>query len=306
MTDSLHPHLQLLQNQFAASPLVRLNDERLNRYRVELWLKRDELLHPVISGNKWRKLKYILDHALRRDADCIVSMGGAYSNHLHALAFAGKALQIKTIGYVRGEAPTRMNPTLQDLQDWNMELRFVSRQDYQQLRNYKQHDSLPGLTPGQYWLPEGGSTGLALQGVAETLAEIAIDFDVLAMACGTGATLAGFISAAPADSRILGIAALKNADFLTADVRQLLDSQSIPGANWEIAQDYHFGGFAKTTPALLAFMQQFYTRHEIALEPVYTGKLLFGVYDLLKQGYFRPGQRIVIYHSGGLQGNRTT
>jgi 1-aminocyclopropane-1-carboxylate deaminase len=187
-----------------------------------------------------------------------------------------------------------------------MELDFVSRSDYRQLRQYKQHDSLPGLTAGEYWLPEGGATTLALQGVAEILKEIAIDFDVLAVACGTGATLAGLISAAPANSRILGVAALKNAEFLQHDVQQLLLDQAIPRTNWSIILDYHFGGFAKTSPAQLEFMQQFSAQHSIPLESVYTGKLLYAIYDLIQQGYFKSGERIVVCHTGGLQGNRSS
>jgi 1-aminocyclopropane-1-carboxylate deaminase len=305
MSQPLHPRLQQLETHFAFSPLIRLLDKQLSQQQIELWIKRDDLLHPVISGNKWRKLKYILNHALHQEAECIISMGGIYSNHLHALAYAGKALGLKTIGLVRGEAPQPLTPTLQDVQDWGMELRFVSRSDYRQLRQHKQHDSLPGLTAGQYWLPEGGSSALALQGVAEIIKEIAIDFNVLAVACGTGTTMAGLIGATAADSGILGIAALKNAEFLNADVQQLLDSQSVKHSCWEINQDYHCGGFAETTAELLDFMQQFTAQHHIPLDKVYTGKLLYAVYELVKQGYFRPGQRIVVYHSGGLQGNRT-
>lgn len=304
MTPVLHPRLRALEGLFAPAPLTRIVDAELSARQVELWIKRDDLLHPVMSGNKWRKLKYVLNHALHLDAGCIVSMGGAYSNHLHALAFAGKSLGIKTVGLVRGEQPEAFNPTLLDLRDWGMELRFVPRGDYRRLRGYKQHDSLPGLKPGQYWLPEGGATDLALPGIAETVAEIDLGFDVLAVACGTGTTLAGLIAHAPASSRILGVAALKNAGFLVYDVQQLLGSRNITRTNWQIALDYHCGGFAQTSPALLEFIRQFQARHGVPLEPVYTGKLLFAIYDLLKQGYFQAGQRLVVLHTGGLQGNR--
>lgn len=300
----LHPRLLALERQFSPAPLQRINDPLFSRFQVELWIKRDDLLHSIISGNKWRKLKYILNHALYLDADCMVSMGGCYSNHLHALAYAGKLLGIKTIGLVRGECPAQLNPTLKDLQDWGMTLRFVSRSDYRQLRTYKHHDSLPDLQASQYWLPEGGATALALQGVAEIVAEIDIDFNVLVTACGTGTTLAGLLACAPVNCEVLGIAALKNAGFLVDDVQQLLNSLQISRTNWHIALDYHFGGFGKTTPALLAFIKQFTTQHGIPLEPVYTGKVLFAVYDLLKQGYFKPGQRLIVLHTGGLQGFR--
>ena len=304
MNPDLHPRLSILERSFSASTLTPINDAELSRYDVELLIKRDDLLHPVISGNKWRKLKYCLNHALYLGADTLVSMGGAYSNHLHALAFAGKALGIKTVGLVRGEQPLVLNPTLHDLQNWGMELRFVSRSEYRQLRSYKSHDSLPGLKPGEYWLPEGGAMALALQGVAEAVAEINIAYDVLATACGTGTTLAGLLAATPPAVRVLGVAALKNAGFLLNDVQLLLATQQLTAENWEIALDYHHGGFAKTTPDLLAFIRQFNENHGVQLEPVYTGKLMFAVFDLLRQGYFKPGQRIIALHTGGLQGNR--
>jgi len=301
---TVHPKLQQLQTQFAESPLVHIQDDLFQDAGVELWIKRDDLLHPIISGNKWRKLKYILDHALTIGADTIVSMGGAHSNHLHALAFAGKALGLNTVAYVRGEQPSSLNPTLQDLLDWGMELRFISRGDYRRLRVYKAHDSLPELKSGQYWLPEGGATEPALKGVAEIVSEIDRDFDVLAAACGTGTTLAGLLQAAPAKTKVIGVAALKGAEFLHADVEQMISLSDLQQRDWSILLDYHFGGFAKKTPELLAFISAFHTKHRIPLEPIYTGKALYAVYDLLIKNHFRPGQSIVVIHTGGLQGIR--
>lgn len=301
---SLHPKLQALQNRLAESPLVQIHDGLFQAKGVEFYIKRDDLLHPVVSGNKWRKLKYILEHALNLGADTIVSMGGAYSNHLHALAFAGKWLGLKTIAYVRGEKPDVLNPTLSDLLEWGMQLRFVSRAEYRQLRAFKAHDSLPDLKVGQYWLPEGGATELALSGVAEIMREIDTEFDVLVAACGTGATLAGLIRAVPQHTKVIGVAALKGAGFLRKDVEQWLFDGEARQRDWSIVLDYHFGGFANSTPELIGFMRRFYSEHAVPIEPVYTGKALFAIYDLLKQGYFEPGQRIVMLHTGGLQGAR--
>ena len=295
------PVLHELEQTFAPSPLVRINDDKWAAHQVELWLKRDDLLHPIISGNKWRKLKYILNHALSLEKDTVVSMGGAYSNHLHALAYAGKMLGIKTVGFVRGEPAIALTPTLHDAKTWGMELRYVTRTDYRLLRQYKDFDSLPNLTARQYWLPEGGAHSLALQGVAELVAEIDIPYDTVCVACGTGTTLAGIVSAVPEQANVLGIAALKHADFLNADVQVLF---TIPRYNWHIHQAYHFGGYAKTNAALLAFIEEFKFKTKISLEPVYTGKMMYALYDLLGQGYFKPGQRIVAIHTGGLQGNR--
>ena len=301
---ALHPRLQALQEQLRPSPLQRIDAAEFRQRQVELWIKRDDLLHPIISGNKWRKLKYILDHALTTGADHIVSMGGCYSNHLHALAFAGKTLGIKTTGWLRGEEPAIYNPTLANLRDWGMTLNFMPRSAYRQLRNYKSHDDLPDLLPQAYWLPEGGACALALRGVAEIIPEIELDYDVLALACGTGTTLAGLISQTPAASQVLGVAALKNAGFLRDDVQTLLHQQGVDRQNWQVLLDYHGGGFGKTSPALLAFIRQFQAEHGVPLEPIYTGKALFALFDLLRQGYFPAGQSIVVLHTGGLQGWR--
>lgn len=299
---SLHPLLRALEAGFGKSGLSPIADPTLSAMRVQLWIKRDDLLHPIIAGNKWRKLKYLLNDALINGADTLVSMGGAYSNHLHALAFAGKCLGLKTIGYVRGEPPDIFNPTLRDLQRWGMDLRFVSRGEYKELRAYK-HNDLPGLSANQYWVPEGGANSLALKGLAEIAGEITMEYDHLLVACGTGTTLAGLISAAPVTCRITGIAALKGADFLQEDVKRLL-RQNQTYTNWQIVHDYHFGGFAKSTPELQQFVRQFDAIHNVSLEPVYTGKLLFAVFDLLQKGYFKPCQRVVVLHTGGLQGAR--
>ncbi|WP_260839389.1 1-aminocyclopropane-1-carboxylate deaminase/D-cysteine desulfhydrase [Methylomonas koyamae] len=301
----LHPRLQAFQTQLQPSPLTRVDDPIVSGRGIQLWLKRDDLLHPVVSGNKWRKLKYSLNDALYRGADTVLSMGGAYSNHLHALAFAGRVLGLNTVGYIRGERPPELNPTLQDLVAWGMELRFLSRQHYRQLRAFRTPDSLPGLKPGEYWLPEGGALDLALQGVAESVAEIDIGFDTLAVACGTGTTLAGLIGATPAGTELIGVAALKGGEFLIEDIQSLLDAAGAANdAAWRILTDYHCGGFAKTTPQLLDFIVDFQNRHAIELEPVYTGKLLYALYDLIARGYFPAGHRIVAMHTGGLQGKR--
>ncbi|WP_340122982.1 1-aminocyclopropane-1-carboxylate deaminase/D-cysteine desulfhydrase [Methylobacter svalbardensis] len=297
----MHPELIKLEKTFKPSILTKIDDPMLAQYQIELWMKRDDLLHPVISGNKWRKLKYSLDHVLSLDADTIISMGGAYSNHLHALAYVGKVLGLKTIGLVRGKQPVTLTPTLSDIKDWGMELRFVSRADYRLLRQYKNHQALPGLEPGQYWLTEGGAQTLALKGVAELVNEIEIPYDTLCVPCGTGTTLAGIIDAAQEQVSVLGFAALKNAGFLLGEVEAML-SQS--RNNWQINLDYHFGGFAKVNAELNAFTNDFELKTNIPFEPVYTGKMMYAVYDLIKKHYFKPGERIIALHTGGLQGKR--
>lgn len=297
----MHPELSKLEEIFKPSILTKIDNPLLARYEIELWMKRDDLQHRVISGNKWRKLKYSLDYALSTDADTIISMGGTYSNHLHALAYAAKILGLKTIGFIRGEQPAKLTPTLSDIKKWGMELKFVSRSDYRLLRQYKDCNDLPGLKPKQYWLPEGGAQALALKGVAELVKEIDVAYDILCTPCGTGATLAGIIDAAPEQVSIMGFAALKNADFLQTDVEALLPR---PFTNWQINTDYHFGGFAKTDDKLMAFITDFEFKTGILLEPVYTGKMMYALYDLIAKRAFKPGQRIIAVHTGGLQGKR--
>ncbi|TAK61803.1 pyridoxal-phosphate dependent enzyme [Methylobacter sp.] len=297
----MHSELIKLEKTFSPSILTKIDDPLLLQYQIELWMKRDDLLHPVISGNKWRKLKYSLDHALSLGMDTIISMGGVYSNHLHALAYVGKVLGLKTIGLVRGEPLEVLTPALLDMKNWGMELKFVSRTDYRVLRQYKNWEALPGLKPRQYWLTEGGAQALALKGVAELVAETTIPYDTFCAPSGTGATLAGIVDAVPAHVSVLGFSALKNANFLTADIEAMLSQTR---NNWQINLDYHFGGFAKINAELNAFIVDFELKTTIPLEPVYTGKMMYAIYDLIKKHYFKPGERIIAVHTGGLQGKR--
>ncbi|MFA5983312.1 MAG: pyridoxal-phosphate dependent enzyme [Methylococcaceae bacterium] len=298
---AIHEQLQALELSFKPSGLICLQDPKFKRAGIELWLKRDDLLHPIISGNKWRKLKFVINHALQLGCKHLVSMGGAYSNHLHALAYLGKALDIKTTGYIRGERPATFSPSLQDMQDWGMTLTFISRSEYRQLRLCQPPNAKPGSQPDEFWLPEGGALPLALHGVAEMVKEIDLPYDYICSACGTGTTLAGMIQAVNSPAKVLGFAALKDTGFIADEVSRLLDRSY---QNWSINNDYHFGGFAKSTPELINFMADFRNKTGIALDKVYTGKMLFGIVDLIDKAYFKPGQRIIAVHTGGLQGNR--
>lgn len=290
-----------LEKSLSPSPLKRVTDPLLTDKRIELWIKRDDLLHPIISGNKWRKLKYLLDDALTKGVDTLISMGGAYSNHLHALAYTGKLLNLQTVGLVRGERPDVLTPTLEDAENWGMELRFITRADYRLLRNYRNWQGLPGIKDYQYWIPEGGANRLALRGAGEIADEIEICFDTLCVACGTGTTLAGLIEKISDRSEVLGFAALPKARYIEDDVKFQLTKRC---HNWEIIHDYHFGGFAKLNSNLTRFINDFEIKTHIPLDPVYTAKMMFGIYDLIASGRFPPGHRIIALHTGGLQGKR--
>jgi 1-aminocyclopropane-1-carboxylate deaminase/D-cysteine desulfhydrase-like pyridoxal-dependent ACC family enzyme len=274
----------------------------LQDHGVELHIKRDDLIHPVISGNKWRKLKYTLLYALKNNHQQLISMGGAYSNHLHALAYIGHKLNIKTTGLIRGEQPEEYNQTLTDLKDWGMTLEFISRGDFRELRKKRSHNAQMEKQYNGYWIPEGGATQDALRGVSEIINEINVEFDTLTLACGTGTTLAGLVKAVSDKKRVIGFSSLKGGGFLEKDVKKLIKNNSL--TNWSINFDYHFGGFAKTNDELFSFINEFETLNNIPLEPVYNGKMLFGLIDLIKNDSFKKGHKIIAIHTGGLQGNR--
>ncbi len=298
---SIENQLGILQATLNNAIIEPVRHPSIEASGVNLWIKREDQLHPVISGNKWRKLKYILNDALGAGYDHLISMGGPWSNHLHALAWIGKELGLKTTGIIRGEMPEEKSSTIKDLEQWEMRLEFVSRSEFRQLRVYRDHDSPPSKKYNGYWIPEGGATQLALKGVSELLDDIKAPFDTIALACGTGATLAGIATALPANKNALGFTALKGAGFLRKEVSHLLESDL---KNWSINLDYHFGGFAKTDQKLFTFMDDFEQETGIELDPIYTGKMMYGLFDLIKQGKFEKDHRIIAIHTGGLQGKR--
>ncbi|MCB0636719.1 MAG: 1-aminocyclopropane-1-carboxylate deaminase/D-cysteine desulfhydrase [Lewinella sp.] len=291
-----------------ATPLQRIRDPEWEARGVTLWLKRDELLAPApddpFCGNKWRKLQYNLWYARERKLDTLVSFGGPFSNHIAALASAGQHLGFHTIGLIRGEVVE--NPTLRRARADGMTLHFVDRNTY---RRQAQHDfdrELWARFGPHLLLPEGGTNALALKGCADLGREILDQLPVaptcVAVACGTGGTLAGLVTALSAHCPVLGVSALRGS-FLQEEVEQLLlryTKQRWP--NWSVAHDDHHGGYAKLSPELVAFMRAFTERHGILLDPIYTGKLLFALYRRLREGAFRPDEQVVAIHTGGLQG----
>ncbi len=274
----------------------------LDEAGVSLSIKRDDQIHPIISGNKWRKLKYTLDHALSMGFKHLISMGGPWSNHLHALAFMGHQIGIRTTGIVRGEVKEPENPCLAEMRQWGMEIIFVNRIEFRQLRQFHHYKSKPGEQYHGYWIPEGGATRFAMAGIRELVAEINVPFDTLAVACGTGTTLAGVASALPAHTEALGIAVLKDAGFLNRDVEALLGEWNT--RNWSINLDYHFGGFGKADDDLLKFIDEFEKQTDTPLDPIYTGKLFYSLLDMVRKKQFTAGHRIIAIHTGGLQGRR--
>jgi len=271
----------------------------LREKQVALSVKREDLLHPVISGNKYRKLKYNILEAQQRDFNTILTFGGAYSNHIAATAYAGKLYGIRTIGVIRGEELSRnwkLNPTLVQAHEHGMDFKFVTRAAYREKADSLFLEQLEKEFGKHYMIPEGGTNLLAVKGCEEILTPKDLDFDVICSSMGTGGTLAGIINSCGHNQRIIGFPSLKG-DFLKKDIRNFVDKE-----NWEINTNYHFGGYAKVSEELIRFINHFKEMTTIPTDPVYTGKLLFGILDLVKNDYFKPGTKILAIHSGGLQG----
>ena len=270
---------------------------------VKITVKRLDLVHPQISGNKFFKLKYNFLDAQRQGFKKVLTFGGAYSNHIAAAAYAAHACGFASAGMIRGEelAARPLNPTLQTAQQFGMQLRFISREQYRQKHTADFLAQLQADYPEHYVIPEGGTNALAVQGCREILTENDLNnFDLICCAAGTGGTIAGLIEASRPQQRILGFSALKGL-FLNNDVAKLTAK-----TNWEIIDDYCCGGYAKTTPELLQFIRLFEAEHSLPLEQIYTGKMLFGISQMIQHGEIASDQRVLIIHSGGLQGKLQT
>lgn len=285
------------------SPLQPLTDPLLTQKGVKLSILREDLVHPTIPGNKWRKLKYNLQAAQEQGCEALVTFGGAFSNHIAAAAAAGQEYGLQTIGYIRGEETLPLNPTLAYATSCGMQLKYLSRAEYRVKHESGFRAEILKTGPKQYLLPEGGTNALAVKGCTEIVTDLAAPWDVLCVAAGTGGTLAGIVAGAVGKGQIIGFPALKGGEFLQKEVTELV--QAYNGQtyhNWFLQTAYHFGGYAKHKPELLTFIQNFHARHGILLDPIYTGKMLYGVYDLIKTDYFLPGTQIIAVHTGGQQG----
>lgn len=280
------------------SPLELLEDDRLVQRGVCLWLKRDDLIHPDIPGNKWRKLKYNLADAAAGGHQTLLTFGGAYSNHISAVAAAGHHFGFQTIGVIRGEEHLPLNPVLEFAVEHGMTLDYLDRQTYRAKHSPMVVDPLRERFGEFFLLPEGGSNAAAVRGVAELPAELTIDYDYLCCACGTGGTLAGLAGGVPAGSRALGFAVLKGADFLNDDVRRLQREANLETTIWSIELGYHFGGFARRNADLDRFITDFRERHAIDLEWVYVAKMMYGIFDMVERGEFAEGTSIVAVVTG--------
>ena len=294
------------------SPLIKLNDPWLDVHKVEVFIKRDDLIHSNISGNKFRKLKNTL---LRYEQhhNGILSFGGAWSNHLHALSYLTHTMDIPNVAIIRGHPPKQPSDTIKDLMRLGTTIHYVSNEEFRNIRILSDNDQLQthGLLKqyaDYFIIAEGGRSEDALTGVAEIISEQ--DYSActaLYLACGTGTTLAGLCQglAEQSSTKVVGIAALKAGDSLMNNVAQLLKHSHTPfSKNWIIEDQYHFGGFAKTSHELFEFMLDIYHRTGLITEPVYTAKALYALYQHISERRYRSGSKIVMLHTGGLQGLR--
>lgn len=292
-----------MENPFRESPLQEIKDGLLTAKGLKLFIKRDDLIHPEIQGNKWRKLKYNLYEARLNGINTLLTFGGPYSNHIYAVASAAKLFHFKAIGIIRGEEPEVLSPTLKFAESKGMELYYMDRATYRQKEDPSNLESLRVQIGNFYLVPEGGTNVMALEGVGEILPELNIGFDYLCTACGTGGTLAGLVAGLRGEKKVMGFSSLKGDDTLTPRVNELVKEYT--GETWdnfEINFDYHFGGYAKIKPELISFIKEFKEKFGIQLEPVYTGKMFYGLFDLMQKDYFKPGSTIIALHTGGLQG----
>ncbi|MGB1197576.1 MAG: 1-aminocyclopropane-1-carboxylate deaminase/D-cysteine desulfhydrase [Thalassotalea sp.] len=285
------------------SILQAIQHPLFSQHKVRVSIKRDDQIHPIISGNKWRKLYFNLRLAKSKNYQGIISFGGCYSNHIHALAFACRQQNLKCIAYIRGEESSQSNYTLSWAKHWGMTLIFLDRKTYKQRQDESFLKDIQQQYPDYFIVPEGGSNQLALQGVGEVITELnqQCTFDTLLAPVGSGGTLAGLIKQDNNQHDILGIAVLKQSDYLHKEVNNLLGNE-VEYRRWSIINNYHGGGYAKFSADDAQRILQFSNEIGIPFEPIYTGKMLLALLGLLAQGYFKVDQHIVLLHTGGLQG----
>lgn len=272
---------------------------KLSTNNISVSIRREDLIHPFISGNKFRKLKYNLVQAKAENQETLLTFGGAFSNHIAAAAYAGKEQGFKTIGIIRGdelESKIMVNPTLKFAQECGMRFKFITREDYRHKTEEEFIEILKQEFGNFYLVPEGGTNEFAVKGCGEILTEEDSQYDFICCAVGTGGTISGLINSILPHQKVLGFPALKG-DFLKEEIRKFAQKE-----NWELITEYHFGGYGKVNPELIAFINRFYAENSIPLDPIYTAKMVFGVMDLIEKNYFPENSKILLIHTGGIQG----
>ncbi len=286
------------------TPIQELANDSLLEKGIKLYLKRDDLIHPTIQGNKFRKLKYNLEQAKLQGENTLLTFGGAFSNHIHATSAAAKEYGFSSIGIIRGTPPAILNPTLRFAKEKGMQLHYVSRTQFRNKYDPTFLEELKNQFGSFYMIPEGGTNSYALKGCREIIDEMegqGYNPEFICVSVGTGGTIGGIIQQVAEkfkQTKILGFSSLKG-NFLISEVNQLLQKTY---HNWNIKNEYHFGGYAKHTPELISFINGFKKEYNIPLDPIYTGKMMYGIFDLIEQGFFPKNASIMAIHTGGLQG----
>ncbi|WP_033961030.1 1-aminocyclopropane-1-carboxylate deaminase/D-cysteine desulfhydrase [Psychroserpens jangbogonensis] len=274
-------------------------DKNLISIDYHVFIKPEYLNHPYVSGNKLRKLKYNLIEAEALNKKVLLTFGGAFSNHIAAVAHAGQEKGLQTIGVIRGEELQdlkTLNSTLSFSKACGMKFKFVTRETYRDKTSKSFIEELENEFGDFFLIPEGGTNEFAVKGCEEILTEVNEKFDYICCPVGTGGTISGLINSSDPDQRIIGFPTLKG-DFLREEITKFATK-----SNWELVTDYHFGGYAKVNEDLIHFINQFKKTHNVPLDPIYTGKMMFGIYDLISKGYFKKDSKILAIHTGGLQG----
>ena len=279
------------------SPVQQIQNKLFDEKGIKVFIKRDDLIHPIVSGNKWRKLKYLLKQAQAEDKTHLVTFGGAYSNHLLATASSAAKFGFKSTGYVRGEEVD--NDILFLCRLHGMNLIFVDRDSYRDKPTlFNKHFTGDNKA---FFIDEGGASHLAAKGCSEMVDEFTETYDHILCACGTGTTAAGIINGIYNHQLAMqfhGVPVLKDGGFLKNDIDKFLTTP----INYQLHTEYHFGGYGKTTDELISFIKQFVASTGILIEPVYTGKMFYALYDLIEKNHFKPGSRVLAIHTGGIWG----
>ncbi len=277
----------------------KVNLPLLEEKKVSLFIKREDKIHPLISGNKYRKLKYNIKKAKIVQYQTLLTFGGAFSNHILATACAAHENGLKSVGIIRGEELAfkwKDNPTLLKATALGMKLKFVSRLDYRNKHSDEFIEQLKAEYGRFYLLPEGGTNDLAIKGCEEILMAEDADFNAVCCSVGTGGTIAGIINSVSLKQKVMGFPALKG-DFVKEDICKFANNDQ-----WNLQLDYHFGGYGKVSAELINFINDFKKETQIPLDPIYTGKMMFGILDMVEKDKFEPNTKILAIHTGGLQG----
>lgn len=285
-----------------------LSSQELSNKNVKLAVKREDLIHPILSGNKWRKLKYNIEQAKIRGNDTLLTFGGAYSNHIQAVALAGKEYGFNTLGIIRGDELSSLNVTLREAKKNGMTFHFMDRDTYRLKDTYDVKEYLREHYGKFYLIPEGGSNFYGTNGCMEILDSESKNFDIICCPAGTGCTAAGLALSMESHQQLWIFSALKG-DFIQNEVEKYIvevvgDTELVEGILNRVTfiKGYDFGGYAKFNDELIQFLKNFYDQHNIKWDAIYNGKMAYGVFDMIHTNLIGANKSILLIHTGGIQG----